>query len=318
MDDFFTEMKSTLDEIETSNLASETHNSNGVLETYFPNVFIEALVPINPMRWPCYTAGSILSSDMTELGDKIRTPFENLVVAKEYLETSKSDIQWRDRFWKVTEDTARINLFCEIGREPGSFAAGAISNKIADNYMNEMVETSLTLNNQEELNDRIFKQIGLDKGIDPSTIRGTGVIREFVPDLMKGDLCDKPERNARPFDNDNNHGQGRLSDGIILDSKENEFGTSGDSVFESSSCTIENQKNLLDQFFNLFGSRSGEDICPTPIDTEYASTDSPLMEKLWDFFVPESGGAFHCTDPSRMVPPSPFLSDVCDFCPDSN
>ena len=275
-----------------------------------------SLVPINLMRWPCYTAGSALSSDMTELGDKIKTPLENLVVVKEYLETSQSDIQWRDRFWQLTEDTTTINLFCEFGQEAGSFGTGILANKIADRYMDEMVETSLTLNNQEKLNDRIFKQIGLEKGLYPSTLRGTGVAREFVPDFMKGDLCDRPERNARPFDN--NYGQGGLSDGIILDSKKNEFGTSGDSVFESSSCTVENQKNLLDQFFNLFGSRSGEDICPTPIDTEYASTDSPLMEKLWDFFVPESGGAFHCTDPSRMVPPSPFLSDVCDFCPDSN
>ena len=37
MDDFFTEMRSTLEDIKTSNLAFETHDSNGILRTYFPN-----------------------------------------------------------------------------------------------------------------------------------------------------------------------------------------------------------------------------------------------------------------------------------------
>jgi hypothetical protein len=52
-------------------------------------MFAEALVPVNPIRWPSFIAGSALSSEMPELGDKIKTPFENLVVAKEYLETSQ-------------------------------------------------------------------------------------------------------------------------------------------------------------------------------------------------------------------------------------
>jgi hypothetical protein len=58
--------------------------------------------------------------------------------------------------------------------------------------MNEMVETSLTLNNQEKLNYRIFKQVALDQGLDPSTVRGTGLTRESVPYFMKVDLCDRP------------------------------------------------------------------------------------------------------------------------------
>jgi len=36
-------MRSTLDDIKTSNLASENHDSNGILQTYFPNMFAEAL-----------------------------------------------------------------------------------------------------------------------------------------------------------------------------------------------------------------------------------------------------------------------------------
>lgn len=120
MDDFFTEMKSTLEYIETSNFKPKSHDSS-ILQTYFPNMFAEALVPLNPMRWPSFTAGSAMSSDMPEFGDKIKTPFENLVVAKEYLETSQSDIQWCDRFWQVAEDTTTINIACELGKEAGSF-----------------------------------------------------------------------------------------------------------------------------------------------------------------------------------------------------
>jgi len=44
---------------------------------------------------------------MAELGDKLQTPFSNLLVAKEYLETAQSDAQWRD-----TEDRATISFAC--------------------------------------------------------------------------------------------------------------------------------------------------------------------------------------------------------------
>lgn len=81
------------------------------------------------------------ASEMEEFGDKIKTPFSNLI-----LETSKSDIQWRDRVWKFIEDTTSINIASEAGKDFGSFAAGAASNKIADGYMEEMVKTELTLN----------------------------------------------------------------------------------------------------------------------------------------------------------------------------
>jgi hypothetical protein len=201
MDDFYAEMKMTLDDIETSNSQRST-----ILEEYFPNLFAEALVPINPTRWPAFLAGSASASDMSELSEKLRTPFENLVVAKEYLETSQSDIQWRDRIWQVAQDTTTINFSCELGKEVGSFGAGIASNKIADGYMNEMITTCATLTNQEQLNKQIFQQVAREKGLDPDIVRGTGVAGEFVPSFMKGDLCDRPERNARPFDDDSGHG----------------------------------------------------------------------------------------------------------------
>ena len=63
------------------------------LSHYFPNLFAEALVPLNPQRLPAYLTGSAMPSDMPEFGDKVAKPFTNLLTAKEYLETSQSDVQ---------------------------------------------------------------------------------------------------------------------------------------------------------------------------------------------------------------------------------
>jgi hypothetical protein len=250
-----------------------------------------------------------MSSDMPEIGDKLKTPFENLVVAKEYLETSQSDIQWRDRVWQVAEDTTTINFSYELGQDAGSFGAGALSNKIANKYMDEMIETCATLTNQEKLNEEIFKLVAKDQGLDSGSVRGTGVIREFI----QGDFCDPPERNARPFDDDSR--QGPLEDGIIFNSKNHGL----NSIFESSSSTGENQEGFFCRFFGLFGGVSDDNNCPVN-GSEYPYSDSSFIDNLRNklgFFIPETGGAYHCTDPSMMVPPSPFISDFGDFCSDS-
>ena len=117
-----------------------------------------------------------------------------------------------------------------------------------------MIETFSTLNNQEKLNDKVFKQVASDQGLDLSIVHSTGAIRKFVPNFMKVDLCDRPEQNACP--SDDHYGQGGPSDGEILDFNRNKFGISSDSVFESSSCIIENKKNQLNRFFDLFGAGS--------------------------------------------------------------
>lgn len=62
------------------------------------SIFAETLVPLNPRRWTAFVAGSSMASDMPDLEDKIKTPLNNLLVGKEYLETAQSDTQWRDRF----------------------------------------------------------------------------------------------------------------------------------------------------------------------------------------------------------------------------
>lgn len=156
---------------------------------------------------------------MPDIGDKIKTPFDNLLVAKEYLETSQSDIQWRARFWQVAEDTTSINMASELGGDVGSFAAGAASNKIAEGYMNEMIETAVSMNQQEELNFEIFKQTAREQNIDTSKVRGTGLVREFVPEYMQVDLCKRPERDARPESWNNTDSW--TDDGICFDFSKN-------------------------------------------------------------------------------------------------
>jgi hypothetical protein len=132
---------------------------------------------------------------------------------------------------------------------------------------------------------------------------------------MQGDLCDRPERNARPFEDGSSRGP--FEDGIISNSNNNHLDPLGDSIFESSSASAENEKSFFTRFFDLFGGVI-DDMCP--VNTNYPFSDSPFMDKLCDmlgFCIPESGGVYHCTDPSMMVPPSPFIPDLSDFCSNS-
>lgn len=170
------------------------------LESNFLKQFSEALIPINPKHWPACTAGSAFNSEMPDLEDKILSPLNNLESALEYLTTSQSDSQYRERFWEVTQDTAIINNMCELGSELGAFAAGSLANDLADKYTFKAVMTSASLNDQEILNNRIFQQVAVEQNINPQTVRGTGLYREFVSEGMKGDLCDRSEQGIRPKD----------------------------------------------------------------------------------------------------------------------
>jgi hypothetical protein len=139
----------------------------------------------------------ILLDLVVENQDKLDTPLANLLTTREYLETPKTDLQWRHRFWKVCRDVAVVNTASEIGGDAGAFIAGVVSNKIADGYMNEMVMAEVNKSPQEELNLEIFKQTAREKGMNVSEVRGTGVMREFVPEFMKGDICPRSEEDAR-------------------------------------------------------------------------------------------------------------------------
>jgi hypothetical protein len=270
MDEFYSEMQDLREDLSPNNPESISQSQDlGFLQSHFPNMFAEALVQINPRRWPTFTAGSTMASEMPQFLDKIQTPMDNLVVAKEYFKTSQSDLQWRARFWQVCEDTVWLNFASELG----SFSAGAASNKIAAGYIDEMVATCVYPNSREELNARIFKIEAQELNLDPENVRGTGLAREFVPIDMEGDLCDRPERNARqkPFaDNDG----GLFETGIIINPNQGgPSNTNGDlnspidSNFESSNYPTEidsktnNNGSIFGRFFGFGG---GSDMCYDP------------------------------------------------------
>ena len=81
----------------------------------------------------------------------------------------------------------------------GSFGAGAATNKMADKYVDEMIETSCTLRKSEKLNQRIYEQFAKSMDSDPSLVRGTSLGRQFVPKASRGNILDRPTRGSRPL-----------------------------------------------------------------------------------------------------------------------
>lgn len=79
----------------------------------------------------------------------------------------------------------------------GDLGAGAMSEKISDGYMEEMVKTSLTLNPTEKLNTRLFKQTTREMGVDANLVTGTGAFRQFVKPMNRGNILDRPPQNTR-------------------------------------------------------------------------------------------------------------------------
>ena len=161
------------------------------------SIFAEALMPLSLHKIGPFIVGSATASEMPDVADKFQTPFTNLITAREYIESSKSDIQYRDRFWQVIADTTIINGMCLTADDIGAFTAGAYANQVADRYMMEMVTTSATLTEQEKLNMEIFKQTAKEKGLDVDEVRGTGLMREFEPQWMKQNIWDRPQEGSR-------------------------------------------------------------------------------------------------------------------------
>lgn len=165
-----------------------------------------------------------------------------------------------------------MNFSCELGSDLGTFAAGAASNKIAAGYMDEMVETAISINSREELNARIFKIEAQNLNVNPELVRGTGFAREFVPIYMQGDICDRPERNARPkgFEDDDRSGFGSgITPNPNQDGPSNTNGGlnfRSDSNVESSdyptyptqpNSEANSNESIFDRFCGLFGFGGG-------------------------------------------------------------
>jgi hypothetical protein len=98
-DDFYQEMKYIIEENNPESNMQSQDSRFWKSQSYSRSTWAEALVPINICQWPAFTTGSAAASDIPSLGEKIQTPIDNIIVivAKEYLQTSQNDIQWRAR-----------------------------------------------------------------------------------------------------------------------------------------------------------------------------------------------------------------------------
>ena len=120
MDDFLPDMFESLQEIDQANEKKKNHGTS---------FFAEALIPVNPVYWPAYYAGSAFRDEGPELNDKLNRFASNLERMEDYLVTSNSDVQYRDRAWTVAGDTAKVNLMCEVYGQLGAFVSGHYANK---------------------------------------------------------------------------------------------------------------------------------------------------------------------------------------------
>jgi len=85
-----------------------------------------ALIPINPSYWSAFSVTTIVlsKSDMA-------MPFKIVLIAKQYLESSQSDLQWRSRFWEIIADTSVINSACQTLEVEGIIMGGTYAYQTA-------------------------------------------------------------------------------------------------------------------------------------------------------------------------------------------
>ena len=93
--------------------------------------------------------GSSIYDESPDLKDRISRLLENLKGIEFYLETSQSDVQYRDRLWKVKRDTAIVNALCEYRGYPGAVVSGRLANMYAYQYVDEQMETRISLTKEE-------------------------------------------------------------------------------------------------------------------------------------------------------------------------
>ena len=99
MNRFYSEMKDIIDELPNKDRVTSISSNfqaqdSGILLSYFPKMFAEGLVPMNPRHWLVDTFNSAATSDMPDFQKKITSL--NIISTLEYLDTSYSDVQYRD------------------------------------------------------------------------------------------------------------------------------------------------------------------------------------------------------------------------------
>ena len=165
-----------------------------------------AIVPVNPRYLVLHSLGSripnvkgtndVFKTKTDVISEALNTPVANFKTSCEYLYRSKSEVEYRSRFWRVTRDTAVVNALCI--NDAGAFLSGVYASDVAEKYMKEMIDRELFPNEIEKLNMQIYKQVAKSKNISPDVVEGTGLFRDFVREEDKVDLCKNP-KNKRPI-----------------------------------------------------------------------------------------------------------------------
>ena len=119
----------------------------------------EALIPVNPMRWPAHAAGSIIGQDLKNADSLTAKPFTNLAISKQYLETAHNRSHFYSRVREVGMDTLDVNALSEWS-VVGNTASGAYANWAANKYTIKMEADDNRLpSNSTVFSDRKKKKI---------------------------------------------------------------------------------------------------------------------------------------------------------------
>ena len=120
----------------------------------------EALIPINPMRWPAHAAGSIIGQDLANADSLIAKPFTNLAISTQYLESAHNKSHFYSRLRELGMDTVDVNAMSEWS-VVGNTASGAYANWTANKYQIKMEADDNRLpSNSTVFSDRRKKKIG--------------------------------------------------------------------------------------------------------------------------------------------------------------
>lgn len=124
---------------DNANIDYILHNFNDLIEVldFLKIPEAEALIPLNPTRWPAHAAGSIIGQDLQSTNSLIAKPFTNLKITKEYLTTAHNRSHFYSRAREVGMDTLDVNAYSEWS-VIGNAGSGVFANWAANKYRIKM------------------------------------------------------------------------------------------------------------------------------------------------------------------------------------
>ena len=97
----------------------------------------EALIPVNPGRWPAHAVATAFTSDVGLIENPQLQMIDNVETTLAYLSTASSLHETIDRTQKVMFDVGVISALHEVCPTAGAIVAGDYANQCADYYNEE-------------------------------------------------------------------------------------------------------------------------------------------------------------------------------------